>query len=199
MKKIFQAIKKDNKGITLMEMLVAIAIFSVTIVSVTQIFILVLDGQQNALAARNIQENMRYAFEIMSKELRMARINTSTYLDPNVCPDMSVGRVYDNGQFADTSAGLLRVRNYHDECVKYYLEDGRIKVDRDGVSAFLTPNEIRVNRLEFVVKDGHTGGHPSIDGNQSLVITNMDIETQGTKVKHHQTMKIQTAISSRYY
>ena len=63
---------KNNLGVTLIELIVAVALFSVTILSAMQIFQMVVEGQRSAIAAQSVQESMRYAFEIMSKEIRMA-------------------------------------------------------------------------------------------------------------------------------
>jgi len=176
-------IRQNNLGVTLLEMLVAVALFSVTILSATQIFKMVIEGQRNAIAAQNVQESMRYAFETMAKEIRMAQ------KDDGSCA--AAGHVYSTN--VDNSE--LYFINYHGDCVAYYLEyDGdipRLKVDRGLASAFVTPDEIKVSNLEFIVDD-------NVSAIQSIVTIKMDIEAVG-KEMHKQTMKIQTTISSRYY
>jgi len=52
---------KNEKGVSLLELLVAVTLFSVVIISSTQIFKMVVDGQRNAIGAQNVQENIRYA------------------------------------------------------------------------------------------------------------------------------------------
>ncbi|MCG2695682.1 prepilin-type N-terminal cleavage/methylation domain-containing protein, partial [Candidatus Parcubacteria bacterium] len=65
---------KNNAGVTLLELTVAVAIFSFAVLSATQIFKMVLEGQRSAIAAQSTQESMRYALEVMSKEIRMAKV-----------------------------------------------------------------------------------------------------------------------------
>ncbi|MBL7057706.1 prepilin-type N-terminal cleavage/methylation domain-containing protein [Patescibacteria group bacterium] len=185
-------IVKNNKGVTLIELMVSVALFAITIVAVTQIFITLLNGQKNAIAARNLQENIRFAFEVMAKELRMARI------DDGICSEIDNNKVYDNDAGYNESAVYLKFKNYHNECVKYYLEDDRIKIDRDGVSGFMTPDEIKVSNLKFLVKDAN-GGSGANSREQSIVTLRMDIEAINTKAIYAQEMQIQTSISSRYY
>lgn len=177
---------KNNSGTTFLEIIVSISLFAVAILSVLEIFTIVLDSQRNAIASRNINENMLYAFEIMGKELRMAHI------DSGDCLDVGDTNIYD----VNASKDELFLKNYHNECIHYYLEDNRIKVDKDStsnsLSGYLTPDEIKVSNLKFIVQDNyHT--------KQSMVTMKMDIETVGGKVKNKEEMKIQTTISSRYY
>ena len=189
----------NNAGVTIIEMLISIALFSFAIIAVMEIFVAVIDGQQNSIASRNLQESMRYTFEVMAKDIRMARLDETASERNDYCDDVGSNKVYDNGEAYGEDADVLFFRNYHNECMKYYLEDGRIKVDRDLSSAYLTPDEIIVSNLKFLVKDNYSGSHPTTNREQSIVTIRMDINTKNTKVKHAQNMKIQTSISSRYY
>src|SRR3989338_10006398 len=71
---------KKEKGTSLIELLVAITLFSFMILAATQIFKMVIDGQRNAVSAQNVQENIRYAMEKISKEIRMAKISNDDCL-----------------------------------------------------------------------------------------------------------------------
>ena len=169
----------------MIEMIVAVSIFAITVVSLTEIFTLMLNGQRSAIASRNLQENIRYAFEVMAKEVRMARIN-AVWHDVSSCDNITVGKIYESY----SNGAELRFKNYHNECTVYSLEDGRIKIERDGVYGYITPDEIRVSDLEFLVTDNYTT-------RQSFVTMKMDIETVG--IKNNQNMTMQTSLSSRYY
>ncbi len=173
---------KNNSGTTLLEIIVSISLFAVAVISVVEIFTLVLDSQRNAIASSNVQENMRYAFEVMTKELRMARI------DSGDCADVGDTEIY----HVNIDNDELFFKNYHNECIHYYLEDSGIKVDKNLNSGYLTPDEIKISNLKFIVQDNY-------HSKQSMVTMKMDIETVGGKVKNKQEMKIQTTISSRYY
>lgn len=175
-----------QKGLTFLEVIVSLGLFAVSFIAVIEIFVLVLDGQRNAIASNNLQDNIRYAFEAMSKDLRMAHI------DSGDCINVDDVKVYDVNMAQDE----LYFKNYHHECIHYYLDDNRIKVDKDANgesnSGYLTPDEIKISNLKFIVDDNyHT--------RQSIVTMKMDIETVGGKDKNRQEMKIQTTISSRYY
>ncbi len=175
-------IKQNNLGVTLLEMMVAVAIFSVVMLSATKIFQMVIESQRSAIAAQNLQESMKYAFEVMAKEIRMAQKPIG-----NECGGNLADKVY-----LDLASGkTLKFKNINNECVKYYLDNNRLKIDRDADSGYITPDEIEVSNLEFIVID-------DVGNEQSMVTMKMDIKAVG-KGLHKQTMKIQTTISSRYY
>lgn len=176
---------KNQKGVTLLELIVAVGIFSVVILAATGIFKSALEGQRSAIAAQNLQESMRYAMEVMSKEMRMAQKDVG---GADQCPDVANGKVY------DISAGSDRLdfRNYNDQCVSYNLAGTRLQIDRDGTSAFITPDEISVSNLQFVIVD-------NVSDKQSRVTMKMNIEMATGKDMHKQKMTIQTSVSARYY
>ena len=189
-------IKKNKKGFSLMEILVAIAIFSVIMLLVMQIFRMATEGQRNAIAAQNIQENIRFVLEIISKEIRTAK-----KAGAGDCPaGVSNGKVYktNTGGIGDE----LYLKNYNNACVTYRLNgtnNDRLEIERYFVgspglaeSGFITPDEIKVSNLQFNIVYGDV----SVD--QPMVVVSMDIKAVG-KAIHEQSIKLQTAISSRYY
>ncbi len=181
---MFKIIKNHQRGVGLLEMIVVVAIFSVTILAATDIFKWVIEGQRNALAAQNVQENMRYAFETMGKEIRMAQLR-------NGCGPVDINKVYDTS----VSNTRLHFRNQDGDCVTYYLNSNALMVTRAGNSAAVTPNEIKVSNLIFSVVDDLDGEVHSL---QSRVTMAMDVEAVG-KIMHRQKIRLEFTISSRYY
>lgn len=172
---------KKNKGFTLVELTVAVALFAVTIVSAMNIFKFVAEGQRNAIAAQNIQASMRYALEVISKEIRMAKKSNA-----GECGATST-KVY------FSAAGQnLKFKNNAGECVEYSLVGNRFQIDRNGTAGFVTPDEIKVSNLKFIIKDISATTQP-------MVTMVMDVEMAAGSGMHKQPMKIQTTISSRYY
>jgi prepilin-type N-terminal cleavage/methylation domain-containing protein len=196
---------KSQKGITLLELIIAMAIFAVAVISAVEIFQMALQAQRSALSAKNLQENMRYAFEIINKEIRMAYRNDGAGND-FVCPNPSTGLLYQTSANHDE----LYFRNYHGECVHYFLNNGQLMITREdpstnphttitnpitpgGLVATSTPNGILITNLKFDVING------SDTTKQPRVTIMMDIETLDAKINRRQKMKIQTTLSSRYY
>lgn len=187
--------RATESGFTLMEMLVAISLFVVVILAATQIFRMTIEGQRSALASQNIQENVRYFFEVMSKEVRMAqknKSNCSSLLDSNPTPTYKVFNTAEvNGKEA------LYFENQYGECVVYYVNsDDVLMINRAGDEAAAMPSSLIINDLEFEVEDDEMGETHSLQPKISLV---MDVSSDAAKHSSRKQIKLQTTISSRYY
>src|SRR3990167_5031771 len=198
---------KNEKGVSLLELLVAVTLFSVVIISSTQIFKMVVDGQRNAIGAQNVQENIRYAMERMSKEIRMAQIAyRGTQPADRDCkqlftsPDTATNKVY-NLKSANAVDDTLYFKNKDNVCVAYFLENNRLKVKiikaAGGIliEDFIMPSNTITSNLKFYVADNLIGAYHSV---QPYVTMTMDVKAVGLAM-HEQKMKIQFTVSSRYY
>ncbi|MDD3151074.1 MAG: prepilin-type N-terminal cleavage/methylation domain-containing protein [Candidatus Gastranaerophilales bacterium] len=180
---------KNNRGVSLLELIVSIAIFSFLILSATQIFKMVIDGQRNAISAQNVQENIRYAMEKMSKEIRMAQISNKE------CSSAAIYKVFNTAD----SGQELYFKNKNEECIIYYLENNRLKIMVSTLSGdvadFITPAKVEVSNLKFYIDDDLISAFHS---KQPYVTMVMDVRAIGQAI-HEQKMKIQMTVSSRYY
>jgi len=181
---------KNNRGVSLLELVVAITIFSFLILSSTQIFKMVVEGQRNAVSAQNVQENIRYAMEKISKEIRMAQISDTA------CEPTAVYKVFNT----TTGSSALHFKNQDGQCLTYYLEDNRLKlIVANGLEViadgFVTPAKIEISNLKFFVADDLIGAFHS---RQPYVTMSLDIKAVGLAI-HQQAMKMQMSVSSRYY
>ena len=187
---------KNQKGTSLIELLVAITLFSFMILAATQIFKMVIDWQRSAISAQNVQENIRYAMEKISKEIRMAKKSD------HECEAMfSAPRPIAVYTVFNTTAGgsKLYFKNQYDYCVVYYLENNRLKAMADSATGihdgFVTPAKIDISNLQFYVVDDLIDAFHST---QPYVTMVMDAKAVGLAI-HEQKMKIQMTVSSRYY
>jgi prepilin-type N-terminal cleavage/methylation domain-containing protein len=179
---------KDQCGVSLIELVVAIGLFAVVMLSATQIFKMVVDGQRNAVSAQNVQENIRYALEKMSKEIRTAQIsNVNCYAE-------AVNKVFNT----DAGGNKIYFKNKDNNCVTYFLENNRLKTTVVGssiITNFVTPSKLEVSNLKFNVVDDLIGAFHSV---QPYVTMSMDIRALGLAA-NQQKMKVQITVSSRYY
>lgn len=175
---MFKKLFKNQLGVTLLEIVVSVTLFSFAIISATAIFQLVVEGQRNAIAGQNIQESLRYSLEVMSKEVRMAQ------RDKGVCAS-----VPDNDVYATNAArDRLYFKNYNGVCASYYLSGNTLVINRGADTASTTPNTVKVSNLSFTADNGF----------QPKTTLKMEVEATG-KALHKQFMKIQTTLSSRAY
>ena len=180
-----------------MELLVSITLFSFIILSSTQIFKMVIDGQRSSISAQNVQENMRYAMEKMSKEIRMAGISNHDCEDMFSAPKpTAIFKVFNT---TDDSSKLY-FKNQYGYCVVYYLSvDNRLKIMIDSatgvVDGFITPINVEISNLKFYIDDDLISAFSS---KQPYVTMAMDVKAVGQAI-HEQKMKLQITVSSRYY
>lgn len=183
-------------GYSLLEMIVAMGIFIILILSATTIFQMVVQGQTSAMASENIQESFGYSLEMMAKAMRMAQKSDDscrTILTPQPAP---IYKVY-NTTDSDTT---LYFRNKDGYCMAYYLYNNRLKVIQDTVSGtlndYLSSSKIKVNSLKFSVSDDLIGTF--VSKKQAKVTITLEVEVIGQQI-HKQKTRMQTTISSRYY
>ncbi len=192
MKKIvekFNSIKNKQtiKAFSLIEIIVAVSIFSVIILSMTGIFKMVIDGQRRSIATQNVQESLKYFLEVINKEIRMA------VRSDGGC-NVSSGNIFYLQQ--GTEGDVLYFKNYYNQCVVYYLEVspensyGRFKISRNGLNDYISPSQISIDRLDFVLSSGYEL--------QDLVTINIKAHSLGARNTDSE-MILQTSLSSRYY
>jgi len=176
-------------GFTLIEVIVSVALFSIIILAATNIFTMVLNTQRNSMASQNVQESLKYFLEVIGKEMRMAQKDTT-----NLCGIPS-GQIFIIG--TDTNGNkTLYFKNYYDQCVTYSLANDldhptvkRFKIQRNIASDFISPEEVTIDHLYFVLNSGTA---------QPMVTINLAAHsTQGKKL--NSAMTIQTSLTSRYY
>ncbi|MCK5319887.1 hypothetical protein KAJ61_00675 [Candidatus Parcubacteria bacterium] len=183
-------ILKNKSGNSLIEIMCAISIFVVLIGLTLSIFKSTIESQKNAIAEQNTQENMRFLFEIISKEIRGAQVmegDCNAFI--GVASDKKI--YYING-------GVLYFKNKDSECVVYYVDGSDdFIIERDnGIGALpVTPNDIKVTNLDFFVEDNDIGVLPDAKI-QPRVTIKIEVEAVGA-YKQHTIM--QTTVSSRRY
>ena len=175
---------QNSQGVTLLELMVAVLLFSVTILMATQIFTMVIDGQRDAISAQNMQESMRYTFERMAKEIRMAQKSSL-----GSCAGSTINKIYEINPGGDQ----LTFLNRRGECITYRLSGGRIEIKRNAEDYQpITIGKIDIDSLEFVL----TGSN--LDDDQLMLTMRIDAAAE-TRDQFKHEMQIQTSISSRHY
>lgn len=115
---------KKSDGFTIVEMLVAVAIFGMLVLSITNVALAIIKSQRKSFAIQNVQETSRYILETASKEIRTSKVNsfTDSTLDITNAQGQAVIYSFDsnalkrNGQIISPSGlnltGVFYVRQY---------------------------------------------------------------------------------------
>lgn len=157
----------NESGLTMIELIVAIGIFGLVISVVIGIFVLAVISQRRVIAVRNVNDNMRFAIEAMSREIR-------------------TGKNFSSG------AGQLSFVNANGESISYRLASGIIEKSSDGGNLYLamTGPEVTITYLNF-----YLSGQTALDGLQPRVTVAIGADSKiGSQSS---SLKIQTTVGSR--
>ncbi|MFH1714138.1 MAG: prepilin-type N-terminal cleavage/methylation domain-containing protein [Candidatus Nealsonbacteria bacterium] len=169
---------KSNKSgaFTLIEILVAVAIFSLIIGVASSVFVLSIKAQRKTLSDREILSQVSYAMEYVSRAIRMARKD----IDGNCTGGVA------KSNFFKTATGVA-FENYEGDCQEFYIESGRLKESKDGNVNFLTAPNLTVSH--FNINDLGWDQTDRIQPRVTLFLEILGFEQS--------QIKIQTSISQR--
>lgn len=180
--------KLQEKGFTLIEMLVAVAIFSIIIGAIIGVFVSAVRTQKYCLAAQQLLDQTSYAMEYMSRSIRMAK------------KDLVGDCVLPAGKNYNYIPGLgLMFRNYDSiKCKGFYLYDGRLyDYERNRASGESLP--LTSAKANMEVKNFNINllgpDQPPTDLQQPRVTFLLEIESK--KITPSPKIKIQTTVSQR--
>lgn len=177
-------IGKKN-SFTLVEIIVAMSIFSMVSLAITGAFVDIIGIQRKVLEMQDVQNNARLLIESFSRELRMAMIDRS-----GTC-------ITKNDVFDVIGTNTVKFKNYKGECVKYELSGNTIKrsaIDIFGNASIMdvTGSDVEVNLLNFYVRDNRPAGE------QPFITVKTILKKPGTS-DEFRTIRIQTSLSVRAY
>jgi hypothetical protein len=171
--------KKKPKAFTLIEVLVSVGIFLMTIIVISQIFITVIRSERVAYALLNSENNIRNNVELMAKTIRM-------------------GKYFDQVRLMSSGGKELCFDYYLDNewqklCYKFddfsqRLERSLEKLDNGDYKPLLDP-QIKLNSSHF-----YQIGNGS-DSQLSFII---QLEAQVEERKINYLFHVETAVTSRY-
>ncbi len=174
-----------NKGFTLIEIIIGVAIFAILSTVFTGLLVNSIQSQQKALASQELIDNISYNLEYMSRAIRMAKKELS---NPPVCLS-SRGLNYEQTR----GGNGLKFINYDNVCQEFFLNvaDGRLYESKNGEAALpLTPSSFRVVSFRF----GPSGSWDQEEPREQPRVTfSLEIEKKG----YNSVINIQTTISQR--
>ena len=181
--------KKEKYGFTLIEMLVAVGLFTVVIVITLTAILSIIDFQRKVTAFQNIQNNLNFALEVISKDLKTG---DKYYCGLNSF-DMPTGGANDIIPRSCLSGGqIITFRNSNSDKITYRFLSGRIeRIVNDLQILVLTSNNVDIDpdiSKFFVI------GAEDIGVSQPRVTIVLKA-TSGYKDKTKEIFNLQTTIS----
>ena len=142
-----------NKGYTLIEVLVSVAIFSIVLAGPTGLFVLSLRNQNMSLALGETIDNTSHAVEYISRSLRMAtKDRTGSCIEINY-----------NYQNPESDTSKIRFLNYQGYCIEFSLSETKQLFQRKSITGdsssfdsegFLTSDDLEIDNFQFLIAGG---------------------------------------------
>ena len=167
------------RGYTLIEILVAVAIFFVLVAGPAGLFVSAIRSQIRALALREIIDNSSHAIEYISRSLRMAKKDLG-----GAC--ITAGYNYENPSGLST----IKFLDYEGFCRQFYLSGGVLRWQSGAEDLPLTSDDLEVTELKFEISGASQG-----DTFQPKVTMLFEIKKRGAL--DSPTLRIQTTTSQR--
>jgi prepilin-type N-terminal cleavage/methylation domain-containing protein len=165
---------KNNKGFTMVELLVAIASFVIIISIAVGGFSGALRSQRQSIALLNANYNSSLVLEQMAREIRTGK---------NFCVST----------FSPCSQNQISFVNFYDRDVVYRLNNFGIEKSIDGGVSFkkITADDVVINHLVFIVDGGNLS-----DGKQPRITILMGVSSKESGVSGS-IINLQTTVSPR--
>jgi prepilin-type N-terminal cleavage/methylation domain-containing protein len=174
----------NNKGFSLIEMLVVVLIFTIVMGIAVGVFTTALKLQKYNLAYQQLLSQVSYAMEYMDRSIRMAVKENGAF----GC--IGAGQNYQNPGGVISSINFV---DYKGQCQQFYLNGSQVRSRNTGISGNaildLTSTDFTVTMLRFVISGDAAGSQPRV-----TII--MEIEAK-TTVLPKPKIKIQTTVSQR--
>ncbi len=187
---------KNEKGITIVELIVVLAIFSFLILAAVSIFISAIQSQERALGEQDFSNEIGYMMELISRKARMATTdNTGSCLGSGF-----INSSYLLTRYNSSSSFYQGIKFISDDkaCYEFFLDtDGVIKeIKNGGAAQGILSSKFIVSYVRFLI-DGQKNIQSAPESSliQSRITFALDV-TIPTK-QGQQEKLVQTTVSQR--
>lgn len=161
--------KNSHTGFTLIELVVAVAVFASMITVVSSIFINSVSSQRKNIGQQDVLDNARYILENMGRSIRQSFI-----ISPN------------------GSGSSLIIEHPTEKLINYYLQNNQIMETVEGRPIALSSNNVYVSRLNFEVSGNDIG-----DKTQPRVTISISLRNVSSRSDEQSYINLQTTITPR--
>jgi len=177
--------KEVEKGFTLVEMIIAIFIFSIVFGAASGLFVSAIKNQSRILANQQLLDQTSYTIEYIGRAIRMAK------------KDIKGSCISAKLNYATTTSGEggIKFKNYLDQCQEFFRDCGggvcKLRENKNGTVSDLTSPNLYVESFNV----GHSDSWGQDDNLQPRVTLFSEIRKAGAG--NQPKIKIQTTISQR--
>lgn len=189
---------KEQGGFTLMEMVVVLAIFTMSSVIIANIFITLINTQRKIITQQKILSEARYAMDIMSRNIRMGTISYNDY--------SSIQTPYENELYLkdiDGNKNFFKLCDTTGDCVESCPADVEkcliMSIDEGANWESITSKNIEIQDLRFYIRptnDPFDDGSPNIQPRVSILL---NIKNSSALSHYRSEIVLQSNMSTRIY
>ena len=186
----FKKEKKIKSGFTLIEVLIASAIFAVVMLITSGAILSVFDANRKSQNLRSVMDNLNYSLESMTRSIRFGY---NYHCDKTVTPTSSTR------DCSGTPASSIVFLSDTGVEIIYDLTSSRIRRSVGGTVNYLTSTDITITRLNFYVIDSDpycVTGCGTLNLGQPMVIVVVGGYV-GTKPSVQSTFNLESTVSQR--
>ncbi len=184
----------SQKGFTLIEALVATAIFVVVIAVGTGVFLTISRAQHKAVSISETQQDARFALEAMVKEVRMGTVDYQYYEDNNINLGKGIGELAIQGSnqnylvFRKNTSGQLEVA----------INPSYQKTPSNFQA--MTRTDVKVEKLTFFVHPTYNPYQSEVEKKQPRVTILLQAKVEDKKdPSKTAVIDLETTVTSRMY
>lgn len=188
----------NQKGFSLIEMLVVMALFLTLMLVVSDIFLSVSLVQRKTIASLQAVNDLQFNLEQMVQAARLNKLDYDYYDLPLINPVEELALVSSNGEkiiFKKTGAG----------CPAGVAACLSEKIGEAKPMFIISSNNINIEKLNFFILPGvnpyefDSQKNQYASDHQPQVLIFIQGKTLGIKSEDQRVINLQTAVSSRYY
>ncbi len=183
-----------NRGFTLLEIIVAMAIFTVAVLIGISSLLLFIDGQKKALAIQSAYDNLRFTLETISKDLRVGnnyQCGDYSFLDQPVPNDCDYSHSGDNQiSFVDKNNNWVTYR-FNNNAIEKFVNHAPSYVEAPNFTA-ITGTDVVIDSLRFYVS-----GSALAPGDTFNPLITIVLSGEAGKGKAISTFNLETSVTQR--
>ncbi|MDP2918216.1 MAG: type II secretion system protein [bacterium] len=172
---------KDKKGFSLIEVVVAMAVFALALVAISGIFLSIVRAQRKANIAGKVQVEARTMLDTITAAVQNCDIDYSAIINP---------------------AETLVLKNKNGETVVFSKAGNRLMMSVGGsANKDLMTDKVKVDKLKFWVNpntDPFAIGGPNIQPTVTILLT-LSQSAASAKPEDKASVQIQTTVTQRVY
>ena len=176
--------KRKSDGFSLLETTVAMGIFTVVISVTIGAFLVAIKAQRVVLTEKAISENINFALEFMSRQMRVAKRDTA-------------GACISTNSTFDTQGSQVSFINADLSCIRFFLSFGALTYENtttfSGEIALTDNTVVSIDKLSFLVQ-----GEQNSDLEQPRATVVISASGAGNSAESQGVqLNIQTTVSTR--